>query len=438
MAEFNGDGRIDLAVANYGGYGPPYNGSVSVFLGRGDGTFGAATDYPTGDASWELRAADLNGDGKVDLVVANYGADGPTKGSVSVLLSNGDGTFQQSLNYRAGIACSATAIADFDGDGVPDLAVADWDSAAVSILHGNGDGTFGARSVLPVNSVPKELATQDFNHDGRPDLVVANYGDSTVSVLIATGTGFQPKVDYVVGPDPTAVVAADLDHDGNADIAASRVLEGGISILFGNGDGRFGRRETIPGPWTNTWEMTSGDVNGDGNLDLITANSVGTTTVYLGDGVGGFTSQSYCAGSEPMSASVGDINGDGQMDLAVACNGGNPGVVAVLLGDGSGAYGDTTCVEPEDRYAALGLSPNPSHGAFVVGFSLQHDGPVNITVYDVRGRKVAVTGESIYEAGSHSVQMDVSSWNVKSRAGVYFVRLVSREATTMQKLVIIQ
>src|SRR5262249_48768876 len=143
LADFNGDGRLDLAVSNYGGYGSPYDGSVSVFLGRGDGIFESRMDYSTGDASWGIRAAELNGDGNVDLVVANYGADGPTQSSVSVLLGRGDGTFQHSVNYQAGVGSCATAIADFNGDAVPDLAVADWNADAVSILYRRGDGTFG-------------------------------------------------------------------------------------------------------------------------------------------------------------------------------------------------------------------------------------------------------------------------------------------------------
>lgn len=436
--DVNGDGWLDLCVSNYGAYAPPYTGSMSVFLGKGNGTFMDRVDYPTGDASWGIRAGDFDLDGKLDLVVANYAADGDEQSSVSVMLGNGDGAFRSAVNYKAGNGSCSVAIADYDSDGKPDLAVADWRSNSVSILHGNGDGTFAAASEWQVGDTPKSVASGDFNHDGIVDLAVADYGDSTISVLLAGPAGsFEPKTDYGVGQFPGAVVVADFDSDGNVDLAAASVLDAVLWVYPGVGDGTFGPRVGSPirdGPW----EMTTGDVNGDGKLDLITANATGnTTSILLGDGLGAFRARSFCTGPEPMCVSVGDFNGDGWSDLALACNGRLPGLIDLILGDGQGAFGDTTCVNLAPSAIPAELTPNPCHGAFTLGVSMREGGPLSISIYDIQGRRVAMPQERVFSSGIHEVAMDASSWSLRSKSGVYFVRLTSRSITTVHKLVVL-
>lgn len=193
-ADFNNDGHLDLAVADQG------SNTVSVFPGNGDGTFQARTDYQAGSSPAWISAADLNGDGVPDLVAANSGstvtdsAGNQISGdSVSVLLANGDGTFQSHVEYPAGTGPMSIAVADFNIDGLPDLAIADQTDNAVSILPGVGNGQFGVNLELNAGSGPAGIASADFNGDKRPDAAIANNGSDDVSVVLnAPGTGSGP------------------------------------------------------------------------------------------------------------------------------------------------------------------------------------------------------------------------------------------------------
>src|SRR5256712_3446229 len=186
VGDFNGDGKPDLAVANAG------SDTVSVLLGDGDGTFQAARTVAAGSAPVFLAVGDFNGDGKSDLVVADYGfapdySCYPCNRSTtfSALLGNGDGTFQSARTVGAGSGPNSVAVGDFNGDGKLDLAVANYDSTTVSVLLGNGDGTFQTAQNFGAGGSPAFVAAGDFNGDGKLDLAVANYGSTTVSVLIS-------------------------------------------------------------------------------------------------------------------------------------------------------------------------------------------------------------------------------------------------------------
>jgi hypothetical protein len=178
VGDLNHDGIPDLVVANNGADELPYDYNISVLLGKGDGTFGRPTRYYAGVRPTDLAMADFNGDGNLDMAVV------PTDGKnrIIVLLGNGDGTFGPAKSYRAGASPHAIAIADFNGDGKLDLAVA---TAGVSILLGNGDGTFQPPVKFRVEGGPTGLVTADFNHDGKPDLATLT-GDSGITVLLNT------------------------------------------------------------------------------------------------------------------------------------------------------------------------------------------------------------------------------------------------------------
>jgi Bacterial type II and III secretion system protein/FG-GAP-like repeat len=191
-ADFNGDGHLDLVVTNEG------NASVSVFLGNGDGTFGARTDYATGNSPVWVTTGDFNGDTVLDLAVANK-ADN----TVSVLFGNvktnsagassvGNGTFGFQTIYPAGSSPSSIAVADYNIDGLPDLAVAAAGDNAVSVLLNLGSGTFGPNFELPVETNPVSIITADFNGDSRPDVAIANNGSNTVSVIL-NSSNFSPR-----------------------------------------------------------------------------------------------------------------------------------------------------------------------------------------------------------------------------------------------------
>ncbi len=312
VGDFNGDGMLDLAVANL------YSNTVSVLLGKGDGTFKPKVDYPTGLNPASVAVGDFNGDGRVDLVVATAG--GPT---VSILLGKGDGTFQPYVEYGTGSGPLFVATGDFNGDGKLDLVSATNNSnlsGTVSVLLGNGDGTFQAHVDYGAGTGPYSVAVGDFNGDDKLDLAVANYVDGTVSVLLGNGDGtFQAQVDYTTGVQPISVTAGDFNGDGKLDLAVASFAGDTVGVFLGNGNGTFQARVDYAAG-SVPYSVVVADFNGDDKLDLAVANDLSkTVSVLLGNGDGTFRARAnYGAGSNPQSLAVGDFNRDGRIDLAVA------------------------------------------------------------------------------------------------------------------------
>ena len=313
--DFNGDGKLDLAVANEG------SNNVSILLGKSDGTFQAAVDYGAGSNPSSVAVGDFRDDGKLDLVVANDGSD-----NVSILLGNGDGTFQAAVNYGVGSAPTSVAVGDFNGDGKLDLAVVNELSNNFSILLGNGDGTFQAAVNYGAGLSLFSVAVGDFNGDGKLDLAVASGGSDYVSVLLGNGDGtFKTAVQYVAGLEPISVAVADFNGDGKLDLAVANYESNNVSILLGKGDGTF-QAAVDYGIGTENYPATPGsvavgDFNGDGKLDLVVggveSDNVSVVSVLLGNGDGTFQAAvNYGAGAGQTSVAVGDFNGDGRLDLA--------------------------------------------------------------------------------------------------------------------------
>lgn len=347
VGDFNGDGKLDMAVTS--------GNSVSVLLGNGDGSFQPAKPFNSGGQAVSVSVGDFNGDGKLDLAVANEYSNTFGTGNVSVLLGDGDGTFAAPETYATGDTPWSVAVADFNGDGKLDLAVANLVSNNVSILLGNGDGSFQAAQNVFAGVNAGYVAVGDFNGDGKPDLVVADGPYNTVNVLLGNGDGtFQTsQAVYSGGAGPDAVVIGDFNGDGKPDLAVANTNHD-ISVLLGNGDGTFQNANYLyvnfdPG------SMVIGDFNGDGKPDLAVANTWeagggNNVAVLLGHGDGTFeTSQSLAAGILPVAVASGDFNGDGKPDLAVA-NGGDTtasvllnqlGTITTVSGPASSTYGQS-------------------------------------------------------------------------------------------------
>jgi FG-GAP-like repeat/Abnormal spindle-like microcephaly-assoc'd, ASPM-SPD-2-Hydin/Protein of unknown function (DUF1573)/FG-GAP repeat len=309
VGDFNGDGKLDLAVANGG------SSTVSILLGDGTGNLTMASSAAVGKWPISVAVGDFNGDGKLDLAVANDDDD-----TVSVLLGDGTGNFTLASSPAAGGYPTSVAVGDFNGDGKLDLAVANSASNTVSILLGDGTGNFTLASSPATGLEPYSVAVGDFNGDGKLDLAVANVNSSTVSIMLGDGTGnFTLASSPATGQSPVSVAVGDFNGDGKLDLAVANAGSNTISMLLGDGNGNF-TLASSPATGLQPYSVAVGDFNGDGKLDLVVANlRSGSVSVLLGDGAGNFTlASSHGTGDEPDSVAVGDFNGDGKLDLAVA------------------------------------------------------------------------------------------------------------------------
>jgi len=322
VADFNGDGKADVAVAN------AHSNNVSVLLGNGDGTFQPATNSAAGNDPQSVVAGDVNGDGIPDLVVVNV-----IDNNVSVYLGVGNGTFQPRQNFPVQANPLNVVIGDFNLDGKPDLAVANGPANTVDILLGNGDGTFQAATNFAAGSDADALAVADFNGDGNPDLAVTDLNGNNVSVFLGNGNGtFQtpPVSNITVGTNPTAVTVGDFNGDGFVDLAVANGTTNNVSVMLGNGDGTFQPVANYAVGGDPVW-LATGDFNGDGVPDLAVANNTSNNmSVLLGTPNGTFqTAENYAASYFPGTVVVGDFNGDGRADVVVGNQGG--GDVSVFL-----------------------------------------------------------------------------------------------------------
>jgi outer membrane protein assembly factor BamB len=337
IGDFNGDGHPDLAVADF----VPYMaGTVSVLLGNGDGSFGPANAYTTGIGTVAVATADLNGDGHLDLVVLSDGessAAGTWPGTASVFLGNGDGTFQPPVAYPTLADSGALAIADLNGDGKPDLLDGNGLLDGVEVLLGKGDGTFQPGVAYSTGTAATSIADGDLNGDGILDVVVSD-GAANVDVLLGNGDGtLQSALAYpsfqesCCDTEPDSVSIAELNGDGKLDIAVANWGGSNVSVLLGNGDGTFEPQVSYA---TNTVpaSLQIADMNGDGKPDLVVADAFASpdVSVLLGNGDGTFQAQRFFPVHNDTGAlAVADVNGDGRPDV-VATSGAND--VGVLIG----------------------------------------------------------------------------------------------------------
>jgi hypothetical protein len=307
VADLNGDGKVDAVT----GYSLSPHG-VLAFLNNGDGTLQAPISSLGACEVQSLATGDFNGDGKVDLVIADPG------GSLCIMLGNGDGTFQPGTAYSAGFEVMPTGltVGDFNGDGHLDAAVGhELGDGNISVLLGNGDGSFQAPSVYSSGfSFPNSpyVTTGDFNRDGKLDLIVAGSG---VSVLLGNGDGtFQPATVFAFSGSWFWLVAADFNGDGNLDLAASGEASS-VGVFLGNGNGTFQPEVDYALQFGSTCSGI-GDLNHDGTLDLGCFGDP-DISIFFGNGDGSFQSALAFpgAGAEPEMA---DMNGDGQLDIVGA------------------------------------------------------------------------------------------------------------------------
>ncbi|WP_169796676.1 FG-GAP repeat domain-containing protein [Chondromyces crocatus] len=313
VGDLDGDGHMDLVVAH-----GPVSGdrdprpTVSALLSQGNGTF-VTRFTPFGDrTARRVLLEDLDGDGRVDLVVLGRDADG--LGPVQVYLGQGNGTFDGRVDVAL-VSPGGIAVGDLDGDGKPDLIMSDADGNRLLLAFGQGDGTF-ERQAAHEGLRGREIALGDVDGDGQLDVLVLG---AEVHVLLNRGGVLREATPVAVSPSASAMKLADLNDDGVLDLVVVEPDENALTVFPGLGQGRFGSAQRLSvgaGPR----DVAMADVDGDGHLDLISADrEADEISVLLGRGDCTFEDRrAFAVGAQPAHVVAADVTGDEKMDIVTA------------------------------------------------------------------------------------------------------------------------
>jgi len=336
--DFNADGHVDLAVANNGNAGAGDDGNVSVLLGNGDGTLSPAVSFSAGKNPSAIMAGDFNGDHRPDIVVVNTSTN-----TVSVLLGNGDGTFQSPATYSTGNGPVAVATGDFNADNRVDLVVANSVCGSVSVLFGNGDGTFQSHLDY-MGGYSGALAVADVNGDGKQDLAVASGQSVTILAGNGDGTFHQAWTSPPLPIGTSTMSMGDFNGDGKPDflvqgVAIGNVTASSVGVLLGKGDGTFSQGVPVDTGACRNHRPIAADFDGDGKLDLalfanddclprVTVNP--RVLVLAGKGDGSFQTPFSLGTSQYGLLWAVDLDGNKSPDL-VAVDASAANSVVILL-----------------------------------------------------------------------------------------------------------
>ncbi|MBN1824793.1 MAG: VCBS repeat-containing protein [Candidatus Eisenbacteria bacterium] len=398
--DFNGDSIPDLASLNRG------DGTLSILLGAGGGAFGSPLFTSVGNEPAALVTGDFDDNGVRDLILTRR-----LNGTMSVLLGVGDGTFAAPVAYAVGWGPRGAALGDFNGDEIEDVAIALLYDNAVSVLLGNGaggigDGTFAAATPFAVGENPHDVITADWNGDEIPDLAVTETGADSVVVLLGNGAAgvgdgtFSTAGRYAVGLSPIEILTADWNGDGILDLATADSLSGTLSILTGNGGADAGDG-TFDGPYVfaaEEWvsDLVDGDFDGIGGRDIIAA------------GAGFYVKNPDCR-----------INIIRNRLEITALPGGSP--------------------PPALPRLRVRVRPNPFNPVAAIRYELARRSAVRATVHEPSGRLVSVLFEGVVEGGEHTLPWNGRDGDGRSVAsGVYLIRVETDHSVGAAKAVLLR
>ena len=419
VAELNGDGKLDIITSNY------YNYTTSVLLGNGNGTFQPAVAYPLSGrlVAFGIAVADVNNDDKPDLLATI----GPS-GTVTVRLGNGDGTFQGITSYSTGYLSSPSGVtaADVTNDGHLDLLVANSSTSTIGVFVGTSSGIFQPMVAYSTGSGsgPYEVKAADINGDGRLDLLTANHTNNSASVLLGTSTGtFGAATSYSMGSgySPVAIAVADANADGKPDLFLNNSTNNTIGVLLSTSSSVFQPVVIYSvASGSGMAGLLATDINNDTKLDLLVANRNSSATVLLGIGNGTFqapVNYSTGSGSVPNDIAVADVKSDGQPDIIVADQAGS--AVKVLL--------NTTPLAARATLpgSSASLAPNPTSASTTLTLAglPATVTQVQATLFDATGRTV---GQQQLAAAQGTARADVPTTGLA--AGLYVLRLTAYDA----------
>jgi hypothetical protein len=485
-ADFNNDTFIDFATGNEGG------NSFSLLTAKNDLEFVVTPVFEVGEPPHAFpywgASADLNKNGNKDIIIANWGY--PNQNStISVLLGNGDNSFQPRVNYGVGIAPKIIITEDFNKDTNIDIAVNNDRSHSISVLLGNGDGTFNQAVNYPVGMNPPMLCAADFNEDGNTDLASPDYNTDDIAILFGNGDGtFLQAVYLPVDDGPFALISTDINNDDNADLCLLNSeynpdVQTYLSIYLGKGNGTFNKMNKIFMADDQPWMITTGNLNDDAFVDLVCIMTGINSIFYLfGNGSGDFTIQTSDYISGPRQAIINDFDNDGYNDIAVSSNYNSN--VKFLCGDGQGNfhpyeisfgveggawgiiaenfnndnsldlavttgifgadhisilnnYTKTTSVISVNNNLTFNLLqnyPNPFNSETKIKYSLHSDGVVKLKVFNLLGEELKVLLDESQNYGSYEIGFDGS--NLPS--GIYFYQIVFSDFTATKKMILLK
>ncbi|MGI4760252.1 MAG: FG-GAP-like repeat-containing protein [Janthinobacterium lividum] len=393
LGDMNGDGLLDMVTANYTAY------TISVRLGQAGGTFAATkTDYPVGGFGSCVALGDINGDGRLDVVVGlRYGY------AIAVLLAKADGGYSYETYAATTRSPYAVAVGDVNGDGLLDIVAADISDWFALVLLGKAGGGFADAARYPIGADPQCVALGDLDGDGLLDIVSADSYSGYVTVLrgLAYG-GFAPRASYEAGYGTAGVALGDVDGDGRLDIVTSNYGLNTASVLLGQSGGGFARKvDYATGTGAN--DVALGDVNGDGRPDIVTANyGAGTVSVLLGQAGGIFAPKvDYATGKKTYGVTLGDVDGDGRLDIVAVNNEAN--TASVLLGQGGPP--PLSSAQPLAG-SSLTLYPNPTATGHLTLELNGYPRPAELTIFNALGQ-VVLTANTPGSPGKTALALDL-------------------------------